>query len=48
MPEREEERKEDDWEDLEPVRPGGEPGASVTKVVISLYKVVAVSINERW
>ena len=35
-PEIEEEWYEEDLEDLEPVNPGGEPGASGTKEVISL------------
>ena len=30
-----EERYEEDLEDFDPVRPGGEPGASGTKAVIS-------------
>lgn len=36
VPESEDEWKEDDVEDFEPVRPGGEPGASVINAVISL------------
>ena len=35
VPEREEEWNEEDLEDLDPVRPGGEPGASDGSEVIS-------------
>lgn len=35
-PEAEDEWKDDDLEDFELVRPGGEPGASVANAVISL------------
>ena len=35
-PVKEDEWYEEDLEDFDPVKPGGEPGASVTKVVISL------------
>ena len=42
-----EERYEDDLEDLDPVKSGGEPGASGTNAVISSQSAVTVSVSER-
>jgi len=47
-PDKEDEWKEEDFEDLDPVRPGGEPGASGAKEVISSYSIITLPISERW
>lgn len=47
-PGNEDEWKEEDLEDLDPVRPGGEPGASGAKEVISSYSMVATPVSDRW
>ena len=46
VPEKED-RYEEDFEDLDPVKPGGEPGASGTNAVISSQSAVAVSVSRR-
>ena len=46
-PVKEEECQEDDLEDLDPVKPGGEPGASATRAFISSSAAITGSVKER-